>query len=268
MFGQVADWSVAMLNAILAPIVRHAKLLVAVAALSVLAPPLHAQKNAVLVGIVRSDSAPTPLLDAEVYIPALRIGRHTDSSGFFRMENIKPGEYDVIVRRLGFTPKVTRMKFEFDETTAQQFELSPVPNVLAVVAVRAPDTARSLYVDNITRFEQRRSHGFGMFITGDELQAAKERRLSTVLHTIPAVRLFRSSMGMMIVGSEQSGRKCASQIYLDGVKVSYALDINSISPASLRGIEYYAATSNAPGEFEASPGFCGVLVLWTRVLND
>ena len=71
-----------------------------------------------------------------------------------------------------------------------------------------------------------------------------------------------------IAGSEESGRKCFAQVYYDGVKVMWAFDVNSLTPATLRGIEYYPSKTSAPGQFTASPGYCGVLVLWTLVRRD
>lgn len=243
------------------------KALFALAAILSAASPSYARAQAVLLGSVRSDSSDIPLGRAEVAIPSLRLGSYTDSAGHFRLDNIRPGEYDVIVRQLGFVARVTRMKFEADETIAQQFQLTPSVNVLAKVRVTAPDTARSLSVDNATAFELRRAHGFGSFITASELNAARERDMTTVLHTIPQVRFYRTINGAMVAGSAESGKVCFSQVYLDGVKVMYAFDVNSIGPASLRGIEFYAS-GNAPSDFTASPGYCGVLVLWTRVRMD
>lgn len=265
MFRQVADWSVAML--FLRPVTRHHKALFAIAAIVLSASSAHAQTRAVLLGSVRSDSTGLPLVNAEVYIPSLGINSRTDSVGRFRMENIKPGEYDVIIRRFGFTPSVLRMKFEADETTAHQFELTLSPTVLAKVKVLAPDTSRSLYVDNITRFEERRALGFGSFIGERELRAAADRNLSSVLHTIPDLRFVRSN-GAVVAVSAAHGRRCPLQLFLDGMKVSAAFDINSIGPASLRGIEFYSTTTTAPSEFTASPGYCGVLVLWTAVTRN
>jgi hypothetical protein len=251
----------------LGKVITHQKALFALAAFVISASPLHAQARAVLLGSVRSDSADLPLSHAEVAIPSLRMGSYTDSAGHFRLENIAPGEYDVIIRQFGFVPRVTRMKFEADETTAQQFELTPNPTVLAKIKVIAPDTARSLYVDNITRFEERRAQGFGRYITAGELQAARERDLTTVLHTIPDLRMFRLPNGATVAASAESGRRCMAQVYLDGVKISAPFDINTLTPASLRGIEFYA-TGNTPSDYMASPGFCGVLIFWTKVRNN
>jgi hypothetical protein len=244
----------------------HVKALFALAAAMSVASTLHAQAEAVLLGSVRSDSADIALRHAEVAIPSLRIGSYTDTAGHFRMDHIKPGEYDVVVRQFGFVPRVMRMKFEADETTAQQFQLTPSPIVLAEVKVVAPDTARSLYYDNITGFESRRSNGFGSFITAEELQAARNRDMTTVLHTLPQVRFYRLSTGAVVAGSAESGRRCYAQVYLDGVKVMWAFDVNSISPGTLRGIEFYPSPY-APSDYSASPGYCGVLIFWTKLRN-
>ncbi|MDQ6718350.1 MAG: carboxypeptidase-like regulatory domain-containing protein [Gemmatimonadota bacterium] len=243
------------------------KALFALAAFVFSAAPSHALAQTVLLGSVRSDSTDSPLGHAEVAIPALRLGAYTDSAGHFRMDHIKPGEYDVIVRQFGFAPRVIRMKFEPDETTAQQFQLTASPIILARVKVTARDTARSLYYDNISAFEGRRKHGFGSFITASELQDARERDMTTVLHTIPQVRFYHLASGATVAGSEESGRRCFSQVFLDGVKVMWAFDVNSISPASLRGIEFYPSL-NAPSDYSASPGYCGVLIFWTKVRNN
>jgi Predicted outer membrane protein len=247
---------------------RTTKIALALAALLANAGPLCAQSKATLSGSVRSDSAGQPLSNAEVSIPSLRMKARTDSSGRFRIDDIKPGDYDVLIRRLGFAPLRLAMTFLPDETTAQQFELSPSGYQLEKIRVRAADTARSLYVDNIGGFERRRRSGFGSFIGAEELQAARERQMTTVLETITNLRLYRQRTGPVIAGSEESGRKCYAQVFYDGVKVDGPFDVNSLTPATLRGIEYYPSKTSAPAEFTPSPGFCGVLVFWTYVRHD
>ena len=244
-------------------VARHRKALFALGGL-LTGIPVYAGAQATLLGTVRAESSSVPLAHAEVAIPSLRLGSFTDSSGRFRMEHITPGEYDVVVRQLGFVPKVTRMTFEADETTAEQFELTRNTNVLTKVRVLAPDTARSLAVDNAGGFDSRRAKGFGSFITSEELYAARDHDMTTVLHTIPQMRFYHWNTGAMVAASNESGKRCISQVYLDGVKIMYPFDVNSLSPGSLRGVEFYPSY-NTPGEFPAGPGYCGVLILWTQL---
>jgi Carboxypeptidase regulatory-like domain len=257
-----------MFRALLRTLAAHKKTVIAAALILAIASPLHAQSRATLSGSVHSDSADLPISNAEVYLPALRRGAYTDSAGHFRIENIKPGDYDVVVRRLGFSPLHMQMTLEPDETTAQQFQMTPRPFQLARVKVTAPDTARSLYVDNIMSFEHRRHNGFGSFISEDELRVASDRRLSSVLETIPNLRFYHLAGGAMVAGSEESGRRCYTQIFYDGVKVNFAFDLNSLAPETLRGIEYYSSKTSPPAQFTPSPGYCGALVLWTMVRRD
>ena len=246
-----------------ATVTRHYEALLALGAL-LTGLPAAAPAQSTLLGSVRSDSTHAALTHAEVAIPSLHLGSYTDSAGRFRIDGIVAGEYEVIVRQMGYMPQILRMTFENAQTTAQQFELTRNPIVLARVKVVAPDTARSLDVDNTTAFNARRAKGFGFFITPDELYAAREHDMTTVLHTIPQVRFQRLPTGAVVVASAESGKRCISQVYLDGVKVMYAFDVNSISPGSLRGIEFYASL-NSPSDFPAGPNYCGVLVLWTQL---
>lgn len=253
-----------MKRALFRPLARYSKSIVFCASVLLPATISHAQGHATFLGVILSDSASVPLANAEVAIPSLRLSSHTDTTGKFRIENITPGEYDIVVRKMGYAPLRTRVEFESDETSAQQFQLTSSPPLLAKVKVVAPDTARSLYVDNIAAFELRRRHGFGNFIGADDLQAARDQRLSTVLRSIPTLKFYRYG-GSLIVGSSQTDRRCPSQVYYDGVKVNAPFDIESVNPSSLRGIEFYPANSSAPGPFPATPGYCGVLVVWTMV---
>ncbi len=41
-------------------------------------------------------------------------------------------------------------------------------------------------------------------------------------------------------------------------------DINSIAPASIEAIEYYAGASQTPLEYGGLESACGVIVIWTR----
>src|SRR5947208_1450358 len=99
-------------------VIRDSKALFALAGL-LISLPLTGGAQATLLSSVRSDSTNLPLTHAEVAIPYLHLGSYTDSAGRFRMERITPGEYDVVVRQLGFLPQVVRMIFQNEETTAQ-----------------------------------------------------------------------------------------------------------------------------------------------------
>lgn len=82
----------------------------------------------VLIGVVR-DTLGRPLGSAEVYLAALRRRASTSAEGLFRFENVKPGDYDVAARRLGFYPQVRSVAVGANGATLS-FELLPLPTTL------------------------------------------------------------------------------------------------------------------------------------------
>ena len=63
---------------------------------------------------------------------------------------------------------------------------------------------------------------------------------------------------------------CYARVYMDGKK-AYAgrdgeplFDVNSLHPAQLEAVEYYAGPAQTPLEYSDLDSTCGVLVLWTR----
>jgi hypothetical protein len=64
-------------------------------------------------------------------------------------------------------------------------------------------------------------------------------------------------------------RACYVDVWLDGVRV-YAggqemlWDVNSVGPASLEAVEYYAGPAQTPAKYTRVNQECGTLVLWTR----
>jgi len=112
-----------------------------------------------------------------------------------------------------------------------------------------------------------------------------------VINTIPGPQIFRSnSSSAAWIGSARGQQsivstfqvdqldmsqgapngQCYAAVYLDGVPVFTAqrgqalFDVNSISTASVRAIEYYAGAGTMPPEFNGSRNACGAVVIWTK----
>jgi hypothetical protein len=63
------------------------------------------------------------------------------------------------------------------------------------------------------------------------------------------------------------GQHCQLQVFLDGIEMP-PLDINEYAlPKELAGIELYLGPSTLPLQYKSTSGggFCGVILLWTRV---
>ena len=83
----------------------------AVAALTAIAPRANAQTTTGNIrGYVRGPNN-TPVPDAQVAArdPAMGTNRGTvsNSSGFYTLAGLRPGDYELTVRRIGFTPQTS-----------------------------------------------------------------------------------------------------------------------------------------------------------------
>lgn len=88
-------------------------------------------------GTVRAAVTDVTLPYAVVSIPALRLERFADASGYFSLVALPVGKQDVVVRRIGFTPWRGSVQISADSTTTINPRLEQIPQRLDAVAVRA-----------------------------------------------------------------------------------------------------------------------------------
>jgi protocatechuate 3,4-dioxygenase beta subunit len=84
-----------------------------------------------IAGVVR-DTLAIPIDSAEVSIVSLSLRIYSKGDGNFRFENVKPGKYDVRVRKLGYAPQVKTMVVDSTGAT-DAFALVPLPHVMRPV---------------------------------------------------------------------------------------------------------------------------------------
>ena len=240
------------------------------------------QSQSVLKGTVVVDATPSPPLnDAEIAVPALQLLARTDSLGRFQFTNIPKGTHRVTVRRVGYAGMAVNATFTGRDTLDADFALSPLTITLDTVSVQG----KLAVPGKFREFEERRVTGFGAFLTRDDLAKELHRPLGEILTRFPGTRINRFG-GQAAVASSRGGRSrggdsfdrrkgappgCYAQVYLDGVRVFSSsageslFDINSLTPSSIQGIEYYASSVQTPMQFNPRNGDCGTLVIWTRV---
>jgi hypothetical protein len=135
-------------------------------------------------------------------------------------------------------------------------------------------------------FEANRRAGLGTFLTREDLARAEDRSLAGVLSSrLAGARLIRGASNRAWIASRRStgGRApssqdrklgatpaCYARVYADNVLLyggqggEPLFDVNSLSPASIEAVEYYAGGAQAPARYTGSGSNCGVLILWTR----
>ncbi len=111
----------------------------------------HAQPTTgTLRGSVSAQPADLPLGYAVISLPQLSIERFTDDQGRFTLIELTPGRYDLLVRRVGFSPYRGTVVIERGVTTTTAVQLTPIPVQLASVTVEAPSRCVSPGAPNLS----------------------------------------------------------------------------------------------------------------------
>jgi hypothetical protein len=209
-----------------------------------------------------SDSAGTPLRDAQVNINALGLTTRTDSSGRFSFNGIQPGTIELVVRRLGYERRV--INFVVNNLGADSITVILVaqPSELPGVDVKA---LRDPYFQG---FEERRKRGVGTFLTRAEIEARNPGAASDLFRRMPGVRFVRVGAGLGVrlraTGGGRRGGDCAPTIWLDGQRTQ-GMEIDDLRSGDIEAIEMYRGSATLPAEFNtASQVQCGAVIIWTK----
>jgi hypothetical protein len=187
-----------------------------VACLSLLAGALHAQAaTGKLQGRVTHESG-GPLAEAQVYLVGTAFSAVTDPRGYYFINNIPAGTWDVRAVLLGFHPLQARgLRVLADQTTTQDFTLAAAPVTLREINVIA---AENLLVprDEVTTKQR---------VDGEFASALPVDRIRDVLALQPGVQAVSenalSGRGKDAGGglSIRGGRETQNVTYIDGVPV-------------------------------------------------
>jgi len=182
-------------------------LLAAAAAASAAATPLAAQSTGAIEGRVRDAESGSGVANALVTIDAGRRGATTDTSGTYRIREVRSGIYTVQVRAIGFQPAtIDSVRVRSGETTRLDLAMRRVVVELAPVEVVADDPVLDPLA---TQTEQR--------VTARDLRSLP---VSTVEE---ALALTAGSVGE----SYRGGRLGQQSFVIDGLGVKNQLDASS-----------------------------------------
>jgi carboxypeptidase family protein/TonB-dependent receptor-like protein len=233
-------------------------------ALVLLPSATSAQARATVAGVVR-DTAGVRVEEADVSIVALRLLTRTNDSGAFTLRRVHPGPTTIMVRRLGYSPRIVDVAVRPGAVETLTVVLEAVPVQLAGMSVTEHELRRRLAIEE---FYRRRVHGIGgSFVTRDEIEARHVSRLSDALRNVPALRFvrIRGGMGIRFVSASTQRRDCAPMLWLDGARAP-GMEVDDLPPSTIEGMELYAGPSTTPLQFSQSGvTSCGTIVVWSRV---
>lgn len=247
-----------------------------------------------LAGLVVRDTANNPIEDAEVVATGTGKSVLTNKRGAFRLREIPAGEYEIVVRKLGYGPMTTKLTFAPNKTVTRRIVLTPVQvlNEVNVVTERMRDPQLKL-------FEEHRKQGIGYFVTREQLEARPNLPLSTFFGEMPGARVStqgtRAWVGSMrgcifnvSVGTKKPDAPkyelderrndepvvingcCFPSVYLDRAMIYGSRNgepvpnINRFLTEQVEAIEYFAGMASVPAEYQGPTPTCGVVVIHTR----
>lgn len=183
----------------------------------------------------------------------------TDTLGRFVVLGARPGDVEIRIELIGFSPGTFRVRMPASGGVERDFPMDFTGHRLpdAVVTARA-DRLMSRYVD----FEKRRSRGLGAYFRWDELKNSGYNSVGDALRTVRGVRIRCNQQTYECFAMMVRAPGCPPTWFIDGTEVGSFHENTSIR--DIYGIEVYRGPGEVPGEFTGSNAACGVIVMWTK----
>jgi hypothetical protein len=218
-------------------------------------------------GVV-SDTSLAPIQAAQVSIVRTGIRIGTGPNGRFRIVDVPPGQYILIVRRVGFHPTSAIVDVAESDTLRLAYTLERLTTMLDTVVI-----AERRQSPRLMEFESRRKLGFGQFMTQDEIEKRNSAYATELFRKFPSVNVSPTNSSSIPEyyalsrreGGDPNVGACPIQIFLDGVKLPSPFNLDLLpSPRELAGIEVYASSGTIPPQYAGFNTGCGVILVWTR----
>lgn len=244
--------------------------------LAVSAGPATAQGSPKPLPILRGaiqDTLGHPLEGAWIQILGLDRSITTPASGAYRFEQIRPGKYWVIARRIGYEPLRAALTLNPGDDREVVFQLNPMPHNLPDLKVEAQNKAWDRqYQDFLWRS---RASYYGYFFTRDDIEASHATVLGDFVHryfprasstdfNLPSQSSwFAGLRGRSGFGRTASYRStCAPAVSLNGADPR-GWAVNDFRAEDVEAIEVYKA-NRVPNDFIYTNPTCGLVVIWTK----
>jgi hypothetical protein len=190
------------------------------------------------------------------------ISTTSDSTGTFALSVPAAGLYTVAAAHIGYLPhRGDTIRIADAETIGLRIELDR--NVLPLRPVVVTERVSWMPAG----FEQRRSAGFGRFLTRTDIEKRRGFQTTDILRGMTGIVLTPARRGQpagSILQMRGPGGLCQPAVWIDGLQLSdggQSVD-QVLTPGVLEAIEVYNSTANAPLQYRT--GSCGVVLFWTR----
>ena len=195
----------------------------------------RAQQRAAIQGIVAESNRGRPLAGVAVSLEAdgkLAYGAYTNQNGVYRIDDIRPGEYTLRARFVGYREHVQAVTLVSDRRLTVNFRMDPVPTVLHGIVVNPEQSAA---VTELGR----------QVVTPQQIRAVPvpggTGDLVSYLQTLPGVTTAGDRGGQVFV---RGGLPAENEVLVDGIPIYqpfHILGFYSVFPEDLvSSADFYA----------------------------
>jgi hypothetical protein len=218
-------------------------------------------------GIV-SDTNLTPLHAAFVSVVGTQLRVGTGTNGRFRITKLQPGQYLIIVKRVGYRPTSGIVDVPPSDTVRLSYTLEPIATTLPTVTVmEKPFSVR------MGEFLARKKAGFGEFMTQEEIEAKNTVYTTELFRSFKSINVSPNRASVLTEWYALSHREganpalgaCPMVVFLDNVALPTPFNLDLLPPPrDIGAIEVYSGAGTIPPQFSGFDRSCGVIVVWTR----
>ncbi len=200
-------------------------------------------------GIVTDGTNGSPLWGTNILVAGTSNGTTTNMDGKFRLTNIMPGKVLLVFRYVGYQTDSTSIIFEKNQTYNISIILKPQAIQGKEVVVTAQLQGQQAAIN-----QQLNSNSIVNIVSKDKIEALPDQNAAESLARLPGVSLERSGgEGQKVIISGLAPKY--NNITINGIKipstdqVDRSVDLSSISPDMLAGIEVFKAiTADMDGD--------------------
>jgi len=220
------------------------------------------RRGTALLSVVVRDEQRKPLAGARLLVQGSGATGSTNDDGALTLSDLPAGTQTLEARYVGYSPKRVTVDLASGRTSSVTVTMDQRANTLGEVTVYGKKSRRSR---DISGFLERSRRGMGRFLTRADIEKRQPFQFTDLMRTMPGLRVVRTSgFDYTIVSSRGGGMggACQPQVYLDGIRLVDAQELNTmVQPSDIAGVEIYAGVSEAPPQY--SEGSCGSILIWT-----
>jgi hypothetical protein len=204
----------------------------------------------------------TAVADVRVSVWGTGLGVRTTAEGAFTLNELPLGSHTIDVRAIGYVP--TRQIVDVLPGDSGRLELN-LDRMARLDTIRIMATREQHLERRLADFElNRKTRGYGRYITPETLERHPPLRVADMFRTIPGLRVVPSVGGDAVIMRGQSfGQWCAPELWIDGVRTvsNIGLDV-LVNAQDVLAAEVYNSGGMVPAQLAGFSG-CGAIVLYT-----